>query len=127
MKFNIVSGDYNGEVQIDIIERDYITTQVGTRYNEFTKENQPVYNYSNVENIIKTDKIMVTDGVLDYKADFEEKKSDENHSYSYNYIVRVKDVKGNIYALEGWFNNYEYNQGPDLSWKSPISSCCALA
>ena len=105
---NLISDNYNGEVEIDIIERDYMSTQVGTRYNEFTKENQPVYNYSNVENIIKTDKIMVTDGVLDYKADFEEKKSDENNSYSYTYVVRVKDMNGIIYTVQGWFSNTEY-------------------
>lgn len=97
--------NYNGDVTILVIETHTIMTQTGTRYNEFTKENQPIYEYSYEKNPVVNERVTVSNGELDYKANFEAKKADDFNTYSYYYYLTVQDSNGSNYEIEGWFNN----------------------
>lgn len=93
----LYNGEYETEVQVNLVEEvnerfiDYY------EYDEYKKENVPVYRYNNYignEKVIKT--VKSTNGLIEVKKEElgELKKENENKSYSYTLEFIYKDQSG---------------------------------
>ena len=105
----LYNGTYETKVDVNLVEEVSTRVLTGYEYNEYTKENEPQYEYVSNENIAKIKTVTSKDGIVEVnKNEFKEKENTEEVSYSYHIELSYKDLKGrqvkdNIYI----YNDYE--------------------
>ena len=91
----LYDGIYDTNVEISLKEttqRRYIS---GYTYNEYTKENEPEYEYDYTENTEKIKTITTQNGTFEFNAnELNFKKNTEELSYQYELEFTYKDTKG---------------------------------
>ncbi len=91
----IYDGLYDTDVEINLIETANERYISDYKYNEYTKENEPEYSYTDSQDTRKIKTISTKNGVLEFNAnDLEYKKDTEDISYSYDLEFIFKDPDG---------------------------------
>lgn len=101
---------YQGTVTVELKEHIYTRKIKEYKYNEITKENVPIYEYTNTDSIVKTDSYNINTGKINYKVDYDFKKSSKEVSYSYEVIFTLTDKNGIITKHNGYIRNSD-NEG----------------
>ena len=101
----LVDKPYTGEATIKLEETKYTQTISGYEYDEITKENIPEYDFDSNSTTVKTDKINIKDGKINYKVNYDFKKDAKNISYSYRVIITLNDSKN----VQAQFDFYLYD------------------
>ena len=86
---------YNTEIEIQLEERKWKRILVEHKYNEYTRENEPIYtsDYTNQTTTIK--KVNTTNGNASINLnDLPINKNTESISYDYNLIFKYRDSQG---------------------------------
>ncbi len=124
--------NYSGPAKVRFYEDRHSRYISGYRYNEYTKENVPVYTTNYTSSVISEIDAIFEDGKLicDYPTDF--KDPEENVYYSYRAAVSATDPDGrpaysyNVYYHEGHYlgqsQNDPLNHGAIMTYNlySPI-------
>ena len=108
------------ETNVDIFLEETTETRVldGTEYNEFTKQNEPKYNWVETKNTQKLKTVKSKNGIVEInKNEIKTKKNTEEKTYTYKIQLVYKDqdgkqVKDNIYL----YNEYETSYGRIGYW-----------
>ena len=99
--------NYNGPITIRIEENKSTRYISGYSYNQYTKENEPIYRYNHSDLTIKTETVNIENGVLNYKLDIERKESNENDTYYYYAYLTIKDNNGKTLEQSVYINSNE--------------------
>ena len=97
---------YSGSIRYVLKESKSVRRQVGTRYNEFTKENVPEYVWDNSSQDVIASTAEVKDGKAVLKLDYDYIKSTKDITYSYYLNAYVKDRKGNELTITRWISPF---------------------
>ena len=87
----IFASNYSGIATIKVYKQKTTRFQTGTSYNQYTKENVPVYNTNTTNEIIAEEIINITNGRYDYHYSTDYESSTEDTYYSYFIQVSATD------------------------------------
>ena len=91
---DLESSNYSGPATLRLYEKRVSRSIERYYYNEYRKENVPVYKISSVDTVIKEIPVEFKDGVLTYTYDTEYKDSEQNVYYAYFAKVFASDSTG---------------------------------
>ena len=111
MVSNDLSGIYNGiyetSVNIKLKEITYKRYISGYKYDEYTKENKPMYSWTESEKLENLKTVNTKNGIVEInKKELNLKKATEEEHYEYNLVLEFKDQSGRIVSD----NIYIYNE-----------------
>lgn len=127
----LYNGAYDTDVTVKLQETTYTRYVSGYTYNEYTKENEPQYLYSDSKNeqILKT--VKTQNGIIEInKNELEIKQDTEEKNYAYTLIYEYKDQSGReVREYQGVYYDdsnatkeigyyYEEWRSSDLLWKA---------
>lgn len=109
----IYDGEYDTNVDINLVETVAERYISGYQYNEYTKENEPEYSFDINDNTKKIKTVSTQNGTLEFNANELEFKTDtEDKSYSYSLEFVYKDRSGKEVIDKGYiYLGEDYNNG----------------
>lgn len=91
----LYDGFYETDVTVNLLETETRRIQVGTKFNEYTNEQEPEYDYVTNTNKTKIKTVKSNNGIVTVnKNEIKTKKSTEEIEYRYNLEYVYKDVDG---------------------------------
>ena len=129
-KINYINSDlkdkmYQGTVSVTLVENVSTRHLVGQKYNAFTKQNEPNYNWTNEKTNVYDTSVEVKNGQFQMNIPYELKKSTDGLTYSYTLLITMKDLNGVTYQYTGYiYRNSENvsNKGYYSYESNPVSS-----
>lgn len=93
----IYNGTYETTVNIKLKETIYRRYISGYVYDEYTKENKPMYSWTESEKLENLKTVNTKNGILEINAkELNLKKATEEENYSYSLLLEFKDQSGRI-------------------------------
>ncbi len=105
------SSNYSGPATLKVYEHKTVRVQTGTSYDQYTKQNVPVYNITTTSEVIATETIDIRDGKYDYHYSTDYKPSTENTYYSYSVQVSATDSMNRPSTSYNTYYRYGYYSG----------------
>ena len=97
----LYDGVYETDVTVNLLEHITKRVQVGTRFNEYTNEEEPEYDYVTKVNTTKIKTVKSNNGIVTVNKDeIRTKKSTEDIEYRYNLQYLYKDIDGKVISEE---------------------------
>lgn len=104
----IYNGTYATSVNIKLKETTYKRYIYGYRYDEYTKENKPVYSWKTSEKFEDIKTVNTNNGEVEInKKELNLKKGTEEENYSYSLVLEFKDQTGKMVSDSIYIYNEE--------------------
>lgn len=116
---------YQGTVSVTLEENVSTRHLVGQRYNAFTKQNEPYYNWTNEKTNVYDTSVEVKNGQFQMDIPYALKKSTADLAYSYTLLITMKDLNDVTYQYTGYIyrNSENVSNNGYYSYESyPVSS-----